>query len=177
MRSKTLSILTGVMLIPTISFGQTDAADYLVERYGQFGVQYMGESFIRAAMNFVDSTETISKIGTDLRGAVIFLESMDKSSMMKISKEIRESSEDFEYQELVSISMSGFTTALYGEYEDNDCKAVQLYSYSDENQQFIFLEVIGTIDIVGLMSLVQDGSAHDLGTNLGDITNILNLDF
>ena len=114
---------------------------------------------------------------TDLRGAVIFLESMDKSSMMKISKEIRESSEDFEYQELVSISMSGFTTALYGEYEDNDCKAVQLYSYSDENQQFIFLEVIGTIDIVGLMSLVQDGSAHDLGTNLGDITNILNLDF
>jgi hypothetical protein len=177
MKSKILGILAGIILIPSIGFSQTDAADYLTERYGDFGVQYMSESFIRAAINFVDSTETISQIGTDLREAVFFMESMDRSSMNTLSKGILDCSEDFEYEELVSFSMSGQTSALYGEYDRDDCKAIQLHSYSKESEQFIFLEVIGTIDIVGLMKLVGEGGAQDLGNNLSDITNLLNLDF
>lgn len=165
------------MLIPCIGHSQTDAADYLVEGYGEFGVQYLSESFIRAAMNFVDSTETISQIGSDLRGAVVFLETMDKTSMKKVSKGIRDSSKDFEYEELLSFEMSGQTTTLYGEYDDDECTAIQLHSYSDDSQQFVFLEVIGSIDIAGIMQLVQDGGAQDLGNSLGDITNLLNLDF
>jgi len=177
MKSKILGILTGIILIPSIGSSQTDAADYLTERYGDFGVQYLSESFIRAAMNFVDSTETISQIGTDLRGAVFFMESMDKPSMSSLSMGIRDCSGDFEYEELVSFSMSGQTSALYGEFNGDDCTAIQLHSYSKESEQFIFLEVIGAIDIAALMKLVGEGGAEDLGNNLSDITNLLNLDF
>ena len=33
------------------------------------------------------------------------------------------------------------------------------------------------IDIAALMKLVGEGGAEDLGNNLSDITNLLNLDF
>lgn len=176
MRNKLLALIAGLALSPSLSFGQTDAAEFLTDRYGQFGVQYLSETFIRAAANYIDSTGTISSIGTDLREAILFFEPMSADEMKKLSAEILAVSKDRDYEELGSYSDGSQRSVLYGEFDDEECEAIQLHLYSQSSGQFIFAEIVGSVNIMEVISMVQNGDALDMGQQLDDITNLLNLD-
>ncbi len=146
-----------------------------METYGEMSVRFMSESIIRAVINYVDTSQTLSQVGTDLEKIVFFQRSLDEESLKTLDKKLMGIAQADGYEEMLTVRNKDIDATLLGKGEMASSDGVIVVMRNDD-ETYVFFEIVGSVNLGYFTSMFTSGDGLELGKQLGDIQKLLDFD-